>query len=503
MANPPPEIRWTIFVALALLALAVRLPQSGGRPMHTDETVNAFILGELLDGQTYRYDPQDKHGPLLFVLATPVARLGGAKQFSELTEGQLRLTPAIFGALTILLFGAGVRTFGFMPCLAGATVFAFAPMPVYYSRYFIHETLFVAATFGLMLAAWRMTQKKSLIAAALTGLCAALALASKETVGINFLALVITGCTTRLTGKWNQRQQSVNAVGNLPAETASHLSYGALAVVVGVFAIVSVMLFTWGGRHWQALEDLFRAVPMAAARAGGQGHEKAFHYYFGLLCGGWSGAMLMALALAGCRRAWLSRESRWLVTYAVSIVAIYSAIPYKTPWLALNLLLPLSILAGFAIEWAWSVAAGGTARSLVLLACGGIGALFAFDTSRLVFREPAAESNPYAYSHTIPDVLRLPGAVNFHADKLGITNPVIAVVAKDPWPLPWYLRQFPNVGYWQPGKETGAADFYITTTEPAADIAQVVQKHRPDYFGVRPNVLLILWSPTASSGSHE
>jgi predicted membrane-bound mannosyltransferase len=156
LANPPPKIRWAVFVAIALLALAVRLPQLGERPMHTDESVNAYITGGLLAGEKYRYDPQDRHGPALYILAKPVAQLGGAKNFSELTEAQLRFSMVLAGTLTVLLLGAGVEMFGFIPCLVAALLFAFAPLPVYYSRYFIHETLFVAATLGLILCVSRM-----------------------------------------------------------------------------------------------------------------------------------------------------------------------------------------------------------------------------------------------------------------------------------------------------------------------------------------------------------
>src|SRR5450756_2893890 len=79
--------------------------------------------------------------------------------------------------------------FGFIACLVAALLFAFAPLPVYYSRYFIHETLFVAATFGLIITGWRTLKTNSLWLAALTGLCAALMLASKETAVIHFFAL--------------------------------------------------------------------------------------------------------------------------------------------------------------------------------------------------------------------------------------------------------------------------------------------------------------------------
>jgi len=74
-------------------------------------------------------------------------------------------------------------------------------------------------------------------------------------------------------------------------------------------------------------------------------------------------------------------------------------------------------------------------------------------------------------------------------------SPRISVIASDPWPLPWYLRHFSQVGYWQPGQRPGDADFYITSTDAAEQYANRLQDFRPDFFGVRPGVLILLWLP--------
>jgi predicted membrane-bound mannosyltransferase len=44
-ASPLRRARWPIFVLIAFAGLALRLPQLGVRPMHTDEAVNAYIVG--------------------------------------------------------------------------------------------------------------------------------------------------------------------------------------------------------------------------------------------------------------------------------------------------------------------------------------------------------------------------------------------------------------------------------------------------------------------------
>ena len=74
-------------------------------------------------------------------------------------------------------------------------------------------------------------------------------------------------------------------------------------------------------------------------------------------------------------------------------------------------------------------------------------------------------------------------------------QPRIAVVAADAWPLPWYLRKYSQVGYWQPGQETGAADLYITSLEAAEKMSSQLTNFNAEYFGVRPEVLIILWTP--------
>jgi uncharacterized protein (TIGR03663 family) len=484
--SPSPKVRWAIFLAIALLALAVRLPHLGERPMHTDESINAYITGGLLAGEKYHYDPQDRHGPALYLLATLVARLGGANNFSELNEVQLRLSTVLAGTATVLLFGAGVALFGFIPCLVAALLFAFAPLPVYYNRYFIHETLFVAATLGLILTGWRAWQKKSVWSAALAGFCTALMLACKETAVIHVFALGLASAIG-----W--RFQPMRKIPPARIWLAAALT----------FLVTAVLLFTWGGQNWPALAELFRAIPNFAARAGGQGHEKPFWYYAGLLAGGWSGAAILGLAALGIVRAVRSPRQIFLAVYTLLVFAIYSAIPYKTPWLALNLWLPMAILAGNAVAWLWLGWPKFSARSLMLILIAAVAFLLSHDTRERVFQIPADEINPYAYAHTGEDLLRLPARLEELTQQNTISNPRIAVVAADAWPLPWYLRKFSQAGFWQPGQETGPADFFITTTDVSDRLTAQLKDFRPEYFGARPNVLLILWAPATTNGAME
>jgi len=472
--------RQSAFVLIALLALAIRLPQLGERPMHTDESINAYIVGQLLDGENFHYDPKDRHGPALVAETLPIVKLAGVKKFADLTETQLRLAPVLTGAAMVLLFGAGVEMFGFIACFVAAILFAFAPLPVYYNRYFIHETLFVAATFGLILTGWNAWQKNSLRLAALAGFCAALMLACKETAVLHFFALGLA---------------LVCALILKPSEKMPAPKIVAAALVVFIFT--ATILFTWFGRNWSAFADLLRAIPSFAARAGGEGHEKPFGYYFQLLDPLFVLSFAVAAGVYGaiCDAVGSVRKtSLLLVIYGLAILAIYSAIPYKTPWLALNLWLPLALICGFGVQAFWEQFPNPGARWGVGIAGIFLLATLLAQTKTLAFDQPADEKNPYAYAHTGEDLLRLPARLEELARGKKISNPRIAVVAADAWPLPWYLRKFSQVGFWQPDQETGDADFFLTSTDVSDKLTERLKNFRPEYFGWRPNVLLILWT---------
>jgi uncharacterized protein (TIGR03663 family) len=477
------------FLLIALTGLAVRLPYLGARPMHTDEAVNAYIVGQMLTGDKFKYDPQDRHGPALALLALPLARVQGARSFSDLTESKLRLTAVVGGTITILLFGAAVDLFGFVPCMLAALLFALAPLPVYYDRYFIHESLFCAATFGLILSSWTAVRTRSIGYAVLAGAGAALMFACKETSVLHWFALAAAGIVY-----WALNLRGKRSPG--PWRSAP------LFAALGTLVVLIVLLFTGFGANWRSLAALTKLAPDVLSRAAGQGHEKAFWYYGKLLAGGWSGGVLLALACIGILITIRKRDDspwQWLAYYGLFIAIIYSLIPYKTPWLALNLWLPLSLFTARAAQhlWRWTVMHLRLRAALpaFTVLAASVGVLIAHDTRQRVFLHAADETNPYAYAHTSDDILGLPVEIQDLSSQHAIPRPRIAVIASDPWPLPWYLRHFEQVGFYQPGQQVPAADFYITSTEPAGQYADRLRNLRPDFFGLRPNVLILLWCP--------
>ena len=131
------------------------------------------------------------------------------------------------------------------------------------------------------------------------------------------------------------------------------------------------------------------------------------------------------------------------------IAALYSAIPYKTPWCALQLHIPL-LLCGFL--------------GLVLFAApGGIRGLAAIFITMMLFgenclllaqmwRDPDSKSIPYNYASASPQVKDMAQLIESIASKeknAGKCFIAVALPPEDTWPLPFYLRGInSNVGYW-------------------------------------------------------
>ena len=132
--------------------------------------------------------------------------------------------------------------------------------------------------------------------------------------------------------------------------------------------------------------------------------------------------------------------------------------------------------------------------------------LIAHDTRQRVFVHPADEANPYAYAHTSEDLLGLPAEIAKLAQQDALASPRIAVIASDPWPLPWYLRHFSEVGFWQPGQHAGNGGFlHHLQLKPRTNMADQLQGFRPEFFGAparRADCFVVARTEMKSYGRH-
>jgi predicted membrane-bound mannosyltransferase len=159
----------------------------------------------------------------------------------------------------------------------------------------------------------------------------------------------------------------------------------------------------------------------------------------------------------------------FLVLYTLIMLIVYSAVPYKTPWCLLGFYHGLILLAGVGVVTILKLIKPMLARIVV-------GAFFFTATTDLClqsflasFVSYADTSNPYVYSQPTQDVLKIAARVEqvSKSDSAGTKMAVWVVCpAGDYWPLPWYLRSFENVGWWNDVNEiTGPAPVVIAASD--------------------------------------
>ncbi|MCU0872299.1 MAG: glycosyltransferase family 39 protein, partial [Pirellulaceae bacterium] len=166
---------------LTAAALAIRLPRLDQRPMHGDEANQAVKAGVLLEAGQYQYDPQEHHGPSLYWLTLPSLWLHGRETFAQTTETDYRIVPVVFGVGLIVLLWFLADGLGRGPAVLAGLFTAISPALVFYSRYYIQETLLVFFTLAALAAGWRYARNGTTIWAILCGAAVGMMHATKET----------------------------------------------------------------------------------------------------------------------------------------------------------------------------------------------------------------------------------------------------------------------------------------------------------------------------------
>ncbi len=486
---------------------AIRIPRLDARPMHADEAVQAARFRDLWITGQYRYDPHEFHGPTLIYATLPSVLAGNAATFADTTEAMYRAVPVAFGVGLLFLFWLLRDALGRAGSLWATLLAGCSPACVFYSRYYIHETLLAFFTLAAIALGWRYVRSGRLAWCLAAGVAIGLMQATKETAAIAYLAGLAALAATLLPAR--------RAAGGPPRDLPVrcwHLALGAaVAVLVATTLLSSCFTHPRG-----AVDGVLTYVPWLSRAGGASPHVHPWHFYLQRLVwwrsGGagplWSEALIVGLAAIGCaaslgpRPRWLRDGHagflRWMAWYTVAAVVIYTAIPYKTPWCLLQFLLGMIVLAGVgatvlcrAVRSRYAAFAVG-----VLLAVGA--AHLAWQACRASYSLAADPRNPYTYSQTSAGAVQLGEQLQELAESSdrGYHTPV-KVVWNDPyyWPLPWYLRRFADVELWTSLPADAAAPLVIAAPQYDAQLTtQLEATHiMTGYFELRPQVLAMLW----------
>ena len=491
-------------VAAGVLALALRLPRLSLRPLHTDEAVQAVKTGDLYDTGLYRYDPFEFHGPTLPYLTLPALWLGGADSSDDASATCYRIVPVCFGVGLVLLHGLLLPVLGWPAILFSALFTAVSPALVFYSRYYIHETLLVVFTFGAIAAAVRFARTPTRRRAVVLGCCVALMHATKETWVLAAAAMVLAVPAMLLWTRLRDRSTP---------DCRPALAPGLLLAGLGAAAVVTTVLFSSFLTNWRGPLDSVLAYTHYLGRgSGGNIHDHPWHYYLELLAfvrhgrgPVWSEATILLLGAAGVASALTGRFlpigvdrrfARWLAFYALFQLAAYCVIPYKTPWCILSVLHAFTVLAGLGVSALVLAPRRAVVRALLCL----IPAACVFHLGRQAVRANSRRfcsdrRNPYVYAHTVPDFVRLGARIeNLAALHPGGRDMLVHVFTDDYWPLPWYVRRLSRVGYWDTPIVHADAPVIVTSPGQQGGLdSRLTGEYHVEYYGLRPEVVVLLY----------
>lgn len=424
----------------------------------------------------------------------------------------LRLLTILFGVGTIWLILCLRRQIGAIGALAAAALIAFSPGAVYHSRYFIHESLLVFFTLALVVSVLKYLEKAQPKYLLLASASAAFLFATKETAVISVGVLLIAAFAVAVYFRIRKATTNHSPLSeSSPAEESTHhagqwrdslrLSGSARRVVwwslatIATFVFLSILLYSSFFTFNEGISGALKALQFWV-NTGTTANRLSWHTYLGWL---WQEeGVLLVLCALGAGMAFWRLENRLAVfaaLWAFGLLAAYSLIPYKKPWLILNFLIPMAIVGGYALEVAYKRIKGAKQGALAVVLCGVMLAISAYQMIALNFVHYDDDQYIYVNAHTRREFLSLVVEINRLAQSSGMgAETTIAIASPEYWPLPWYLRNYRRVGYF--GHLPESRDTIVIgseTDEPALKAALGNEYQRSGSYLLRPGITLVIY----------
>jgi len=557
----PPRTFFILSGVIISIASFLRLAWLELKPFHHDEGVNGSFLNTLFNEGIYKYDPANYHGPDLYYISLFVTRLVGLDDFG------VRFSVAIFGILTVALAFVLRREMGDRGALFTAALLTVSPGMVFFSRYFIHEMLFVFFTMAIPISMLFFIQRRraGLIAQGvfatvlaisiipvfreLTGrlagaivpdfqshaqlgaiiigsglvyliltlvakkgdgheiflilafASAAMLFLTKETAFITIGTMLIACVSVRV---WElifgARNVKHGGVGDIePSIAALKTAVGGKKVTVvlilssaTVFLLLWIVFFSSFFTNPDGLRNSLEAYKIWT-KTGTDAHTmNGFWAYFG-----WGmkieGAIFI-LSFIGTAVILFTRTDRFAIFCAFwsnGILLAYTLIPYKTPWLMISFVLPMTIVAGFLFD------SLGRSRIPLNNALAWLAALISIpilsaQAWSLNFEDFDDEKIPYIYAHSYRDLDEMLKQIKKVNDRVENKEGfAILIASSEFWPLPWNLREFPRTSY--PGTTVDAQNAEIVVLREGENTEAAIALYAGKYadagiYRLRPGV---------------
>jgi uncharacterized protein (TIGR03663 family) len=476
------ESNWMFWLILGLAA-ALRILFLGIKPPHFDEGINGWFVDQMVKDGFYRYDPTNYHGPLHFYLLFLSQTLFGRNLYAL----RMPVVLASIGAVWLAL--KYDRVIPRPVARLAALAMALSPGFIFYGRYSIHEVWLLLFSmmfiFGL-LGLWR---EGTLSYLWFTGMGITGMILTKETyiihLGCALLALPIAYASTMIVGVEDSK----------PAAQKWNSVDLAIVCLTGIGAIV----FFYSGTffHWNGLKDLFRTFhAWFETGSSGHGHEKAWYYWLELIAR-YEWPVCAGLVLCGVTFLFRTLTLRFLAIMGVGTFMAYSIIHYKTPWCIISIIWPLLFAFGgfvLLVPRTRLVVSSIVASILLLVSFGYAISLNYFRCTSFIeanwnrnrplttnIRE-FFNAEPYVYVQTYNDIYKLttPLLELAHRDPR-FYHLVGHIIRPSPYPLPWILGDFPQIGYYEHDNNPAKLDADFLLVEESK-IDQIEKQLHDSYF---------------------
>jgi uncharacterized protein (TIGR03663 family) len=476
------ESNWMFWLILGL-ATVLRVLFLDIKPPHFDEGINGWFVDQMVKDGFYRYDPTNYHGPLHFYILFLSQALFGRNLYAL----RMPVVLASIGAVWLAL--KYDRVIPRPVARLAALAMAVSPGFIFYGRYSIHEVWLLLFSmmfvFGL-LGLWR---EGTLSYLWFTGMGIAGMILTKETyiihLGCALLALPIAYASTMI----------VDVEDSKPAAQKWSSVDLAIVCLTGIGAIV----FFYSGTffHWSGVKDLFRTFhAWFETGSSGHGHEKPWYYWLELIAR-YEWPVCAGLVLCGVTFLFRTLTLRFLAIMGVGTFMAYSIIHYKTPWCIISIIWPLLFAFGgfvLLVPRTRLFISSVVAALLLIVSLSFTIRLNFFRCSSFI--EANWDSNrplttnigeffnaePYVYVQTYNDIYKLttPLLELAHRDPR-FYHLVGHIIRPSPYPLPWILGDFPQVGYYEHDNNPAKLDADFLLVEESK-IDQVEKQLHDSYF---------------------
>lgn len=179
------------------------------------------------------------------------------------------------------------------------------------------------------------------------------------------------------------------------------------------------------------------------------------------------------------------RFANFCAAWAIGVFAAYMIIPYKTPWCALNYVLPMCLISGYGLNEL--ILAKNRSLNLVAYAFLVVATvILGYQTVKSNWIRYDDDQMPYVYAHTRRGFLDMMDQIDHYRQKTPKDyEMVIDLTSPDYWPMTWYVVDYKHVGYHGRVIDTNA-EIVITkkTDQDTEAIAKYSDKYK--YVGMYP-----------------